>query len=417
MKVIIVCLEFARMQRARSLAEGLSLAGHEVVYVTAEAGAADPRYATIVVPFQSAGRRVKRAVGLDAKDNIAQFARTRGRFAERIVRTGASFYETFFQHPDRFRGWIGACRRQLGARSAELGNADIVIASFSPATALVVGRALARRLRVPLVLDFRDLWTDNGTYRFLGIRRTIDRWLERRLIRAASALTSAAPDFTATLERRYPGVLATTVYTGVDTAPWQAPEERIPDGTLRFGHFGVWYAGRRTIRPLLKSVRRLTDGARVDPARVEVHMYGYVDETVSRDATETGLAHALHLHGWIPPSDVPAALGTVDVALLLAWPEDVSSVPLKTYHYLAAGKTILLLGARPESEMRRVLEPLPGVDCPDTPEELDACVLRYREMTQARASLSWTLEKRPLPFTRDTMTAEFVEVAERVVSR
>jgi len=416
MKVVIVCLEFARMQRARSLAEGLSLAGHEVVYVTAEQGASDPLYTTVTVPFTTTGQRVKQAAGMDPAANFAVAARKRGGLAKWLVRTAAKVHEALLMHPDKYKGWIGACRKWLRTDPEQLSGASVVIASSPPPSVLFVGRHVASHLSAPLIIDFRDLWTDNPYYPHGPMRRVIDRVMERRVLRAATAFTCVTGALQSQLRIRRPDQPIEPIYTGIDPEPWRSPARTPTSDFLRLGHFGTTYGGLRSVKPVLESAHRLARAGEIDPAWTRIEMYGHPDKHAIAQALELDMERSLVMHGWIAPDEVPARLAEVDVALLITWPEDVWSVPLKSYHYLAAGKTILIVGASPDSEMRQLLEPLPGVDCPDTPEEMDAIILRYWRAVQEGRSLDWTLEQRPLPITRESMTREFLEVVENTIT-
>lgn len=416
MKVVIVCLEFARMQRARSLAEGLSLAGHEVVYVTAEQGASDPLYTTVTVPFTTTGQRVKQAAGMDPAANFAVAARKRGGLAKWLVRTAAKMHEALLMHPDKYRGWISACRKWLRTDPEQLSQASVVIASSPPASVLYVGSQVAGHLGVPLIMDFRDLWTDNPYYPHGPLRRVIDRMMERRVLRTAAGFTCATKALRYQMSARRPDQPISPIYTGIDPEPWYSPAQTSPSDHLRLGHFGTTYGGLRSVRPVLESVRRLASAGQIDSARIRIEMYGHPDEQAIAHALDLNMEHSLVIHGWIPPDEVPARLAEIGVALLVTWSEDLWSVPLKSYHYLAAGKTILIVGASPDSEIRQLLEPLPGVDCPDTTEEMDATILRYWRSIEEGRSLDWTMGQRPLPVTRESMTREFLEVIESTVS-
>ncbi len=421
MRIVLVVHEFTRMQRMRSLAEGLVAAGHEVVYLTSEADCSDDRYTVVSAPYVSVGGRAKSVVNLDAEANLASAARSRGVMLERLVRFAARAYEAAFLYPDKYRGWIPAVRGWLSTAPPEISGADAVIASMMPVTALVVGRAVAAAASAPLVVDFRDLWTGNAQYGLGPLRRLVDRGTERRIMRSADAVTTVTghlqAELTRTLRRVRPGTEVRLVHTGVDPAPWKAAK-RVPDGMLRFGHTGVWMGGRRTLRPLLESLRRLADAGDIDLARVRVDMWGEIDEQLLADARATGTDGVLTYHGRVPMDDLPAALSTVDVALVPTWPADVWSIPLKTFQYLAAGKTILFIDSSADSEMRRLVDGLPGIDANDTPETLDAHVRRYFDAACGDGrTLDWDLAERPVPVTPQTMAEQFLAVIHEAASR
>lgn len=415
LRVVIVCLEFARAQRMRSLAEGLTALGHEVVFLTSEPGADDPRFTVIAVPYTSATHAAKSAAGLGADANLAAEARKRGHLAEKAVRLAAKATDILLRHPDKYRGWIGAVKRSLADNPAALEHTDLVIASTPPPSALFVGRLVADHCGAPLIYDFRDLWTDNPSYSLGPLRKAFDRIPERRLVERADALTTVTKHLQGSLQARF-SPPAHAIYTGVDPGPWRPPAPRVPDEVLRLGHFGVWYAGRRTIRPLAESIRRLADAGMIDEARVRIEMFGLTDDSVARDAAGSGLSGQLVEHGWVDPAQMPDALTGVDVALLLAWPEDVWSVPLKTHHYLAAGKSVLVLGASPDSELARLLEGTEGVTFAYTADQIDTALTDYWRRWSADESLDIDGVDR-MPVTAQSMAARFADVAREVTSR
>lgn len=409
MRIAIVCHEYSRIQRMRSLAEGLAAAGHDVFYLSSEAGVSDKRFSIVSIPYSSSRQKTRRALGVPADVNIAEAARKRGSLTALLVRWAARSFEVAFLYPDKYRGWIPAFRTWMASQTV-LRDVDLVIASTPPATTLFVGRMLARELDARLIYDFRDLWTDNPGYSLGPLRRAVDRLFEKRLVRTADSITAATSSVTRDLSARHRRSDITTVRTGVDPNVWGTVTPRVPDGTLRFGHIGVWYPGRRTIRPLLDSLRRLAELGRIEPDRVRVDLWGHSDESIDRDVRETGLSEVVAHHGWADPDDVGRLLSTIDVALLLCWPEDDWSIPLKTYHYLAAEKDILILNSAPDGELRRFLAGLPGVAYNDSEEELDRFVAAAWDAVQRGESLDVPLSRRPLPTTPATMEQQFSQL-------
>lgn len=409
MRIAIVCWEFADAQRPRSLAKGLVAAGHDVVFVTSEPGAADPGYRVVCIPFTRASVKMRAAAGMPTDTNLADQAMKRGRFLARVVGLAARMFEALTQFPDKYRAWIPAVRSWLRADPTAFDGTDVVIASSPPPSALYVGRMLARACGARLVFDFRDLWTGNPNYPYRGLRRAVDRKLERSLVSAAEAAATATRPLAVTLTAAYPSLPVRPVYTGIDPAPWTGHAPRPVDHRLVFGHFGVWYPGRRTIRPLMESLRRLADAGAVDLSAVSVQLWGNGADLETWEAVrELGMAGVVQDRGRLAAAAVPERLAQVDVALLLAWPEDVISVPIKSHGYLASGKPVLVIGASPDSEMAAVLRGLPGVTLAAAPVDIDAAVLEYWRAAQAGAPRSWTLQQRPLPITQESMVAGFL---------
>lgn len=411
MNIALVCWEFGGAQRPRSLAEGLTAAGHHVTFYTSEIATGDPGYDVVTIAFTRAGTRMRAAVGIEPDVNLAAAARARGRFAARVVSLAARTFETLTQFPDKYRAWIPAVREWLRANPGALDNTDVVIASTPPPSALIVGQMLAEAAGAALVYDFRDLWTDNPSYPYGPVRRTIDRISERRLMASPIAAATATQSLADTLVTRNPGMPVRAVYTGVDPRPWLGLPARARDGRLVFGHFGVWYPGKRSIRPLLESLRRLADSGVVDLSRVSVQLWGNGADDQTWDAVrDLRMAAVVEDRGWADPTEVPGALALVDVALLLAWPEDTISVPLKIHGYVASGKPILVLGASQDSEMAAVLRGRPGITLVLTQDDVDEAVTGYWRDASGNEPHTWTPTERPLAATPSTMAAEFLQL-------
>lgn len=411
MRVAVVCWEFGGAQRSRSMAEALSRNGHDVTFITSEPSQAGSPYAVVTIPFVRASVRARSIVGAGSEANVARAAMARGRLAHRAVTLAARAFETLTQFPDKYRAWIPAVRNWLRQHPGELGRMDVVIASTPPASALYVGRMLARETGAALVFDFRDLWTDNPSYPYRGVRRALDRMAERRVMRVPVAAIAATRAFVKTLGTRWPELPARAIYTAIDPSPWIGHPARPADGRLVFGHFGVWYPNKRTIRPLLESLRRLADAGEIDLAAVEIQLWGNGADTETWDAVaELGMQAVVLDCGQLPPEAVPAQLARVDVALLLAWPDDTISVPLKTHGYIASGRQILLIGVNPASEMAAILAGVPGVAFPDSPEALDAVVRDYWQLARKGATPHWSLAERPLPVSQERMAGELLSL-------
>ncbi|MCF8066402.1 MAG: glycosyltransferase, partial [Desulfarculaceae bacterium] len=98
--------------------------------------------------------------------------------------------------PDRHVFWLATALPQLMAVAAR-SKARIIVASAPPYTTFVLGYVLARLTGLPLVLDFRDVWSglyasgyDPAQTSLFRKRVVLD--LERLLVRRAAAVTTAS---------------------------------------------------------------------------------------------------------------------------------------------------------------------------------------------------------------------------------
>lgn len=65
--------------------------------------------------------------------------------------------------PDEHLFWIPDAVR-VGKQIIQTHKADIIISSGPPFSAHLIGAILSRKTKIPLILDYRDLWTENSYY-------------------------------------------------------------------------------------------------------------------------------------------------------------------------------------------------------------------------------------------------------------
>ncbi len=209
-----------------------------------------------------------------------------------------------------------------------------------------LARLVARYFRVPLVLDYRDEWSDSP-FDFVRHGRD-DRLYERRALDAArlavfttrSQLEANRLSFGATPER-------IVIPNGWDDdlfSPSDAPDTGDPRRstiTIRYtGNLGAHVDPAAFLSALAGASRQRPD--LID--RVRIHITGSVPETVRRMLTELKLESLVSVDDAIPQSEVPRLLRQSD-ALLILYPRIMARyIPGKLYEYLATGRPILVIG-------------------------------------------------------------------------
>jgi glycosyltransferase involved in cell wall biosynthesis len=253
-----------------------------------------------------------------------------------------------FWHPFAVRA---ALRRARAARW------DAVAATTFPPTAVLIGHTIARRLGVPLVVDYRDSWTDCPYYH-VPVRPPLlgglERRLEARVLRDAAAVVSVDPRMVDhALERVAPAE--------------RPPFHVIPNGydeddfagttPTRLPAFSVVHTGqlRRSPRPVweaLAAARRA-----LGPGAPEVHVWqiGFVDPRAAADLNDPPPGITVH---HVPPVSQREAIGYMLGADLLLVEEFESVMPSKTLQYLRAARPLLALTEQ-GGVIRDVLDGMP----------------------------------------------------------
>jgi glycosyltransferase involved in cell wall biosynthesis len=293
---------------------------------------------------------------------------------------------------------------------------DVIYATAPPVTGHFAAALAARRLRVPLVLDFRDLWRDNPGYVGAPAVGALHRRCERWLLSAAAGVVVNTPGAQRLLCERYAGLAGLeeklwVIPNGFNPEDFPAPppstggvdglEEGTPAGPpvprsaerspfrlcfvgKLYGDFGLNYwdaelARRRRLagwKPprgsdrlpeelaclnpagVLEAVRDLLDAGELGPHELRVAFIGNHGDGNARLAAALGLQEVVTFQRTVEPESALDAVRDADALLLLS-SGAAHVVPAKTYEYLAAGKPLLVVA--PPGDLEQLLE-RSGVD-------------------------------------------------------
>jgi glycosyltransferase involved in cell wall biosynthesis len=261
--------------------------------------------------------------------------------------------------PDAKRGWVpGAVA--LGRAAAREDPFDLVLATGFPWSSFMVADRLRQELGRPMVLDFRDAWTQNPRGLWTGPRNTR---LEAELVSRAAAVVAATDwirDHLRSLYPRIPPERFVTVTNGYDPAEQPPPDPALRDRQ----HLVLAYTGTfndalppsrfdHTPYYLIEAIRRLPAEAR---AALRVRLVGRVGPAYRAHVRALGLDESIEL---VPPVAHARALQyqmEADVLVLVVCdaPGSAAVLTAKLVEYVAARKPILALA--PDCEASRTVQ-------------------------------------------------------------
>jgi len=234
-------------------------------------------------------------------------------------------------------GWINAAVKACD--SLEPGDVDVVLASAPPYTAFEAAAIVARRIKAPLVLDYRDLWSQNPHYGKLASKKIRQR--EASLLAGAHGVTVVSPSMADCLKSEFKQTPPVTVITnGYDAEEYV---EIVPE---RFDDFAVVYAGRfypprSNAMPLVAAIAAAN---KLNPPRpIWLHYYGADTMQVENIAAALGASAWVKIHGTVPRKMVLAALKGADVAAVITTIDETASVAEKG---ILTGKLFEAIGAK-----------------------------------------------------------------------
>ena len=247
-----------------------------------------------------------------------------------------------------------AAERKLAERPC-----DVVLCSTYREFPLAAARRIARRHRLPLVVDLRDIieqyagdeYLSHPLPRLFGVERIFARLfrarslaIRNRALEEAKAVTTISPWHVEVLRQRNPHVHL--IYNGYD------PELFAPH-TVRTPQFRVTYTGRllstamRNPELLLRAVARLAAEGEITPETFRIRWF--TDDAsrriIQQEAERYDCAPFMDYPGMVPATAVPDVLNESSVLLLLtnrAAPNGPQGImTTKFFEALAVEKPIL----------------------------------------------------------------------------
>jgi glycosyltransferase involved in cell wall biosynthesis len=266
----------------------------------------------------------------------------------------------------------------------EVGPVDVILASMSPYESADAAARLAVQLGKPWVAGLRDPWALDEMMVFpSAVHRRRELRRMRRVLGSAAAVIVTSQETVVQLRAAFPELRRKPIVSipnGFDASDFELDIPARDDGVFRIVHTGYLHTElgqqqRRTARLhrllggetvgvniltrshiyLLQAVEELFRRRPELRSRIEVHLAGVLSGADRDVAARSGV---VFLHGYVPHTD---SIGLVRSADLLFLPMQnlppgrrSSTVPGKTYEYIASGRPIL--AAVPDGDTRDILE-------------------------------------------------------------
>ncbi len=297
---------------------------------------------------------------------------------------------------------------------------SVVLASGPPFYSFVAAYFVARHFSVPLVLDYRDEWSE-CPFDFVNQHRSNRKW-ESRCLDAADAVLFTTRSHLEHQLNKFP-VLARSrchlVPNGWEAEDFAAIESsgdqyQSVAGEISIAHIGT-LAGHTPITPFLSTLDSLLRHSKNSQTNVKLKLVGRRTPDIDRALAEFPHTAALEIIDHLPKRQANKVMTTADVQLLIASKDLERYLPGKLFDYLAARRPILVFGA--EGEASRLVESL-GMGCRVAngagPEELHSALQSLMNMDlreQEKKLAAWLAEHR-----RDVLAHRAFSVLESLQS-
>jgi len=342
--------------------------------------------------------------------------RTHSAWKQGMYRLGYALYEQVLCFPDEAWPWLLEYTKFEAIARKE--QPDVLLSSSPPNTTHLMASRLSRRLGLPWVADFRDLWTQNHVLRRFFLLRPLEVLLEKRTMKPASALITVSEPLKTQLERLH-GKPVYVIPNGFD--PEDFPKEHVlsdPQGPLRIVYTGLIYPGKRDPSPLFAALQMLLDRREIQPNEVQIEFYGrrlHLVEDLLR--LYPSVRPLVRLKGEVPYRESLRAQRAADVLLLLEWtdPQAQGVYTGKVFEYLGAKRPILFIGPVGGVIEKLLKETQAGVHV-QSAEEIVPWLLRWLEEKRRLGSPVFMGQEDAIRrYTRREQTRKLAEVLSRAL--
>jgi glycosyltransferase involved in cell wall biosynthesis len=274
-----------------------------------------------------------------------------------VARRALRMAERSLLFPDREIFWVpGAV--DVGSKALASTPHDAILASYPPASALLAGYALSRRHRLPLIVDFRDLWATLPMAKYpTPLHRAAALGLERTFVRHASRVITVAPKMGQHVAATHgiPEDRAVTITNGFD--PDHAARVRDDRGEsprpFRLVYTGAVHSNY-DLGTFWRVIRELADEGAITPESLRLE---FVGNLALSDVRAYGIEQFVEIRPFVAHSEVFDVLARADALLLVETPGYYArfSYAAKVFDYLLTGKPVIGIIER-DGNSARLLE-------------------------------------------------------------
>lgn len=268
-------------------------------------------------------------------------------FEHRILRAPRLLHLNlkWFHIPDENTGWFPFAARQ-GKKIIEKENIDIIYATAPIKTSLLIGCWLKKKTGKPLVVDYRDPWTQNVFIKYpTKLHRRIEEKMEKLVLATADHVIVTTEPMRLKLVEKYPFIKGKieTITNGFDPDDFDGLTRRDSKEKFIITYTGYLY-GLRTGKYFFTALKELLEEKTGMQSKIQVLFAGPPSRQASHFIEELGLQNVVKLLGYKSHRETLQLMVNSDVLLLIIAAEE--SYDKKTGPLMVPGKIFEYFGAK-----------------------------------------------------------------------
>ncbi len=177
---------------------------------------------------------------------------------------------------------------------------DVVLASGPPFSTFRLAERVSDRMNIPLVLDYRDGWTQGCPFIKKHLLGNAYHLIEKRIVSKAALLITVSPGLKSSLIKSFNVASKIHVVTN-----GYNPSELELITPMDFGHPAIVYAGnlyppKSNLTPIFAALKIIVDNKYDVPDNWRLHYFGEHSQLVSAEAARFDLMDRVIVHGNVP---------------------------------------------------------------------------------------------------------------------
>lgn len=256
---------------------------------------------------------------------------------------------TFVFVPDPDIGWFPFGVR-AGLSAIKRREIDVILSSAPPFTAHLIALRLKRLTGKPWVADFRDPWSQNPSLvemPFWAIRKPVDRFLERRVMKNADAVIGVSGPMVENFARlRVKGIERKlyAITNGYDPDDFAAASPS-PAPTFTVTYTGTFAGEAGSPAPFLTALAELIEQGILPRDRIRVRIIETYAQQTGHLAQKLGLSDVVSVQVGLSHCDTIREQMSASVLLLIVRGDSLGLGVYtgKVFEYLGARRRILAL--------------------------------------------------------------------------
>ena len=348
-KVLIITYVFKNREdigsvRLHGLANYLPEYGWEPVILTTKVKTDDKfEFRVIETPFEDIYTKWKKMLGLNPNCTFKeQFNLPALKNKKTLIDYLLKLWDEIFTYPDRGKGWYKYAL-ETGNELLEKEQFDAMLSSSPPHISHLIANNLIKKIKVPWVADFRDLWTLWHYYQYSSLRRFFETKLEIKTVKLADAITTVSEPLATKLGKLHNREVY-VIHNGFDPK-LKNPGTELSDN-FNIVYTGHIYTGKQDPEPLFKALYELRSENCIGNNDMVVDFYGCHYDWLYSDIKKYNLQNVINIHGMIPRDEAQSKQREAHVLLILNWNDskETGIYTGKLFEYLAAQRPILSIG-------------------------------------------------------------------------